>query len=124
MKKILFVLLMLCMSLMTYAKDYYGAIAINKETGAYGYSYDYSYQSNAENAALVECRKRGGTCEIATWVRNGCAAVAYSPKTKKYGWAWAGTGRLNQVARDAKSSCNQSDCVVKANFCTSYEYWY
>lgn len=121
MKKIFFILSMLCMSLMTYATDYYGAIAINKETGRTGYSYDYTSRGGAENRALAEC---GKGCKIATWVRNGCAAVAYSPNTKTGGYSWAGTGRLGQVQSGAKQECGKSDCVVKASFCTSYEYWY
>ena len=76
------------------ARNYYGAIAINTRTGAYGYSYDYKTQSGAINAALKKCRRSayGSYCRTAVWVRNACGAVAYKTYSNgswRYQSAWA-----------------------------------
>ena len=90
MKKLLLFLFISIMSL----SDYYGAIAINTDTGATGYSYDYSSQSSAERAALNYC---GQNCEVAIWYKNTCAAVAYSYQNGTYGWAWV---RMHEVMKE------------------------
>ena len=54
----------------------YGAIAIDRATGAWGISYNRTSLSNAKHGALVHCR---GNCRVMVWVRNHCAAVVQSP---------------------------------------------
>ena len=51
MKKLLILILFVLMSFFLNAA-YYGAIAINQQTGATGYSYDYSSRYAAERTAL------------------------------------------------------------------------
>ena len=50
----------------------YGAIAINRATGAWGVSYNRPSVHNAERGARAHCR---GYCHVMVWVRNRCAAV-------------------------------------------------
>ena len=113
MKKLLLFLFISIMSL----SDYYGAIAINRDTGATGYSYDYSSQSSAERAALNYC---GQNCEVAIWYKNTCAAVAYSYQNGTYGWAWGSDARSNE--RKALANCEGNDCQVVSSVCTTRYY--
>ncbi|MBI3678250.1 MAG: DUF4189 domain-containing protein [Proteobacteria bacterium] len=61
----------------------HAAIAISANTGAWGRSFDYGTQTEAETAALEECRKHleghWDDCKVATWTNGAyCAAVAVS----------------------------------------------
>lgn len=101
-----------------HAIDYYGAIAFSQETGAHGYSYDYSSQRDAEIQAMAECRKYGRGCEVATWVRNGCAALAVGN-----GEGWGGDwGNNRSEAEDkALNRCyqNTGNCQIRRWICTT-----
>lgn len=75
---------------------YYGAIALNTKTMAYGYTYDRATLSNAKAGAVWQCKRyTPGTandryCINVTWVERGCAAVAV--KYDRYGrWVRYGT---------------------------------
>jgi hypothetical protein len=58
-------------------RNYFGAIAVDPATRAYGFWYDVGTRANAESRALRQCRARSSrnTCRGIVWVRNGCAAV-------------------------------------------------
>ncbi len=66
MKKLLMTALFILISSVLNAA-YYGAIAINKQTGATGYSYDYRSRYDAERVALNYCN---GNCHIAVYFWN------------------------------------------------------
>ncbi len=54
---------------------YYGTFYYNKETGAYGYSYNYDNADEAEQRAYNECASFGAGCRhIVTF--QGCGAFA------------------------------------------------
>lgn len=95
--------------------DYYGAIAINQSTGAYGYGYNFSTKSSAINTALNRC---GLNCIAAVYFVNTCASVAWSPSTGAYGW-YSSRDRY-QNNRSARSYCGRKDCYVVADVCTSW----
>ena len=94
--------------------DYFGAIAYNSYSGAYGYSFDYGDRYGAEQRALSEC---GGGCSVAVWFRNACGALATGPS----GWGAASAGNRGAAESTALSYCarNSYGCYVKAWACTT-----
>ena len=115
MKKILCFLFLAVVSFSNCYNECYGAIAIDSNTGATGYSYNYANRTSAERMALNSC---GQNCEVAVWFRNTCAAVAYSYQNKTYGWSW-GSNDLYTSQRRALAECTGSDCTVVASVCTT-----
>ncbi len=90
----------------------YGAIAFNKETRRYGYSYDQPTQAAAERRAVAEC---GAGCKSMAWFANGCGALATSDV--RYGTA-TGPSRAS-AERDARARCGAPDCRVLVYSCTA-----
>lgn len=97
------------------AADNYGAIAYSTDSGAYGYSYDFSSRGEAEARALQECN---GNCKIVLWFKNACGALAVG-NDNGYGTAWA-TDRGGAEAT-AMSYCRQysQGCQVVRWVCTT-----
>ena len=62
------------------AQGKYGAIAFNKASRAYGYSFNQPNRIAAENRALTEC---GSGCVSMLWFANGCGALAVNQE--RYG---------------------------------------
>lgn len=64
---------------------YYGAISVNRATGAAYQANNLRSQKAAINAAQAKCKKgkHGQYCVNAVWVRSGCAAVAIRYDAKK-----------------------------------------
>ena len=52
----------------------YGAIAFDKRTRDYGFSFDHPTRSAAEERAVRECA--GSHCQSMMWFANGCGALA------------------------------------------------
>ncbi len=66
---------LLLSSATVFAGDTYGVFYYNKDTGAYGYSYNYADADDAEARAYEECSSFGGGCRhIVTF--QGCGAFA------------------------------------------------
>ena len=100
------------------AQDYYGAIAYSQDTDAHGWSYDYGSRAEAEARAMTECAKHGPGCEVATWFRNACGALAVG---SNLGWG-ASWGEDQYAAQaEAMSICrrNDSGCDVVRWACTT-----
>ena len=95
------------------AQNKFGAIAYNKSSGRYGYSYNYNSRGEAEDRALSECT---GSCDIVVWFKNACGALA----TGNGGWgaAWAPSRRgAENKAVDACSE-HANNCSVIRWVCT------
>jgi hypothetical protein len=75
------------------AQAYWGSIAVDPETGAYGVSYEEPNVNAAKRRARSECGSPG--CRVAAWVSNGFAALV----RKKNGVYYAGIGRTENLAR-------------------------
>jgi Domain of unknown function (DUF4189) len=100
------------------ARDNYGAIAYSPSTQAYGYSYDHGSRGRAETAALAECSKRAGDCQVPLWFRNACGALAVG---NEGGWG-TGWGAPRQIAeRNARQVCREhtNNCAVLRWVCTT-----
>lgn len=102
---------------MARADDNYGAIAYSKSTGNYGYSHDYSSRSQAEQAALGECKS--GDCQIKCWFKNSCGALAKAGNGA-LGYSWAASDR-QEAERVALEQCRQrgSNCHIVCWACTT-----
>jgi hypothetical protein len=75
------------------AQAYWGSIAVDPETGAYGVSSEEPTAKAAQRKARSVCGSPG--CRVAAWVSNGFAALVL----KKNGIYYAGIGRTENLAR-------------------------
>jgi hypothetical protein len=75
------------------AQAYWGAIAVDTKSGAYGVAYEFKSPKAAQAWAKHECGER--RCKVAAWVRNGFAALVLTKSGKYY----AGIGRSERIAR-------------------------
>ncbi|MBI1329154.1 MAG: DUF4189 domain-containing protein [Alphaproteobacteria bacterium] len=95
-----------------------GALAIDSNKGnAYGYSYNYSTQDDADDRALNEC---GDDCTIVMRFANQCAAYAADQAygSTVYGWGKAATKQDAQsIAMNQCAAHGGSQCMVRVWGC-------
>lgn len=93
-------------------KSVYGAIALQRETGQFGYTADASTSRAAKIEALAQCADP--RCEVVVSFSKACAALARGPK--KY---FPATGATRQEAETkALRLCAAKECEVLAWACT------
>jgi serine/threonine-protein kinase len=93
-------------------KGVFGAIALQRETGQFGYAYDSATSRAAKMEALKQCAHP--RCEVVAAFSNACGALARGPK--KY---FPATGATRQEAETkALRLCAARDCGVAAWACT------
>ena len=93
-------------------KGVHGAIALQRETGQFGYAYDAATSRAAKLEALKQCAHP--RCEVVASFSNACGALAREPK--KY---FPATGATRQEAETkALRLCAARDCEVAAWACT------
>jgi hypothetical protein len=107
-----------------FAANAEGAMAIARSSGggfAYGISYNYSTQDEANTHAIQDCENAkaqhgtNGTCEIATTLQNQCLAFAFD-ENRNYGWARRGSSELAKMG--ALSNCPVgSSCTIRNVAC-------
>jgi hypothetical protein len=102
------------------AADNYGAFAFSQNTGASGWSKNFTSQSEAEGAALQYCfDTKGATdCKVAYSFVNSCAALAVGGDN---GWG-ADWGANKQAAQNkAMNTCSgySYDCKVLISECST-----
>jgi len=83
---------------------HFGAIAYGPKSTAYGYSYSWDSEAQAESTAMKNCAQHGNDCEVAVWFRQQCGAVVSDVGTNYY-WGLGLTTTLAIV--DAKKSCSK-----------------
>ena len=89
-----------------------GAIALQRETGQFGYASDSTTSRAAKIEALNQCGHP--RCEVVANFRNACGALARGPK--KY---FPATGTTRQEAETkALRLCAAKECEVAAWACT------
>jgi hypothetical protein len=101
--------------------DTFAAVAYSPVTRTIGISQKQSSQSDAESAALQDCKTRSSKpddCRGANWTRNACVAVAIG-KTGGWGAAWGNDTGL--AADNAVTKCKEYDksCKVVQNICSN-----
>ena len=99
------------------AADRHGAISFSQDTGAIGWSYDFSSRSGAERRANSECSKHGRGCRIATWFKNACGALAVG-NGNAYGGAWGNTQSQAELKAMKLCSAEARNCTVRRWVCT------
>ncbi len=93
-------------------KGVYGAIALQRGTGQFGYAYDAATSRAAKLEALKQCADP--RCEVVASFSNACGALARGPK--KY---FPATGATRQEAETkALRLCAAKDCELTAWACT------
>ena len=117
MKKIILIMVFCLVTAVLPARDFFGAIALNPQTGATGYSYDHYSKKSAISAAQSYCT---GNCIVPVVFWNTCAAVAWSPTTLNYGWAYS--RNVNYIKTKALNECGDYDCRIVSSVCTSRYY--
>ncbi len=103
-------------------RNHYGAIALSVDAAG-GIANEKSSKRSATRRAKAVCKRRSnypGQCEVAVWVRNGCAAVAVKRNANgfvtRYGWAVR--AYKGPAIRAAKHKCG-SKCKRFAWVCTT-----
>ena len=106
------------------APKYYGAIAVDLETGKWATSYNYPDTSSAKNHVISNC---GKNCKVMVVKSGRCGAVAYSKSTKTIefdsamgGFAGIGFNTREERAKDKalkKCSKKNSDCIILTSVC-------
>jgi len=93
-------------------KGVFGAIALQRETGQFGYAYNSATSRAAKIEALKQCEHP--RCEVVASFSNACGALARGPK--KY---FPATGATRQEAETkALRRCAAKQCEVAAWACT------
>lgn len=97
--------------------DRFGAIAYSTSTGKSGSSWNFRLLGEAYNRALEECAR--DDCEIATWFKNACGALAVGDNG-----CWEAHWGANRSDAEAKAlnSCNQrcERCRIISSPCTDH----
>jgi len=89
----------------------HGAIAVNRDSKAVGYAYDFKAAQDAKRAALKECAEK--KCEVVVTFRGGCAAVSRGGKRLA-----ASTGITRDEAETKATRQCGTDCAVFAWACS------
>jgi hypothetical protein len=89
----------------------HGAIALNRDSKAVGYAYDFKAARDAKREALAQCGEK--KCEVVVSFRGGCAAVARSGKRLA-----SSTGATRDEAETKATRKCGKDCAVVAWACT------
>jgi hypothetical protein len=92
--------------------EYHGAIAYNRATGAYGYSFDYPTPRDAGIAAINGCGET--QCIVAIAFKSGCAVLIDGPG----GPVVAEGVNAREAEVKARGRCTDPQCQVIAWACT------
>ena len=93
-------------------KGVYGAMALQRESGQFGYAYNSATSREAKIEALKQCADP--RCEVVAAFSNACGALAHS--RVKY---FPATGATRQEAETkALRLCAAKDCEIVAWACT------
>ena len=92
--------------------EYHGAIAYNRATGAYGYSFDYLTPRDAGIAAINGCGET--QCIVAIAFKSGCAVLIDGPG----GPVVAEGVNAREAEVKARGRCTDPQCQVIAWACT------
>ena len=93
-------------------KGVYGAIALQRDTGQFGYAYNSATSRKAKTEALNQCADP--RCEVVVAFSNACGALARGPKKH-----FPATGAVRQEAEaKALRLCGARECEIVAWACT------
>ena len=81
--------------------ELYTVIAYSPITGYTGWANDATTLEEATHIALGHCQPYGDGCQVTSWARNGCAALALG-SGGRWGGAWAPNANDARAAALAK----------------------
>jgi hypothetical protein len=84
----------------------FGAIAYDRNSQAYGYSFNQPDGEAASAVALKNCQKHGSGCEVVYGFTDACAALA-AGNTERYGIGEGGS--RERAEKNAMTSCTQTN---------------
>lgn len=90
----------------------YGALALDKSTGAIGDAVGADSLAQAKKAAIRQCNSKN--CKVVAWVKNGCIAAAGGKLGKRWELINAAEER-GEAERVAMARCKKagiSDCKI------------
>jgi len=120
MKKTIALFLILIMAPgVSLARDFWGALAFNKETGRTGYTWNHWGPYGAKRAALRRC---GYGCRIITTYRNSCIALAVG----RGAYGWANNHDRYTAKRRARRQCRRYGgyrCRIRVSVCSGRRYY-
>ena len=98
------------------AQELFGAIAFSPQTGAHGWSKNNTSRGEAEVDAQSNCLKHASDCQLATWFRDACGALAVG----RAGWGAHWGNNREQAEAAAIDACRQHtrNCKVVQWQCT------
>jgi len=97
-------------------KGVYGAIALQRETGQFGYATNAATSRAAKIEALNQCAD--ARCEIVASFSNACGGLARNPARGSKGY-FPATGATRQEAEaKALRLCAAKDCEILTWACT------
>jgi hypothetical protein len=97
-------------------KGTYGAIAVQRDTGQFGYTSNAATSRAAKIEALKQCADP--ECEVVASFSNACGALSRQPARGAKGF-FPATGATQQEAKTkALRLCASKDCAITAWACT------
>lgn len=90
----------------------YTVIAYSPITGYTGWANNASTMEEATHIALGNCQPHGSGCQVTSWARNGCAALALG--SGRWGGAWgsnANAARANALAMVGEGRIVELHCT-------------
>ncbi len=96
----------------------YGAIALDRQSGAWGYSDHFANRARAEGAAMQRCQEHGSGCETVVWFDRRCGAVSLAKGHQAY-WSLESTEAKARAAAMAKcSAAGGRECRMQVYHCS------
>jgi hypothetical protein len=97
-------------------KGAYGAIALERESGQFGYVSAAANSRTAKIEALKQCGQPG--CEVVVSFSNACGALAHQPARGAKGYFTATGATQQEVQTKVLRLCADKACTVLAWACT------
>jgi hypothetical protein len=97
-------------------KGVYGAIALERETGQFGYVYNAATSRAAKIEALKQCAQP--RCEVVVSFSNACGVLARQPARGPKGYFTATGATQQETETKALRLCASRDCAIVAWACT------
>jgi Domain of unknown function (DUF4189) len=99
-------------------KPNFGAIAYGPTSKAWGYSFGWGSQTEAQSAAMKQCGARAKDCEVAVWYQRDCGAVVSDTGTDYYWGVGDGTPAAVTQAQQACKKGGGKTCHPEVAECS------
>jgi Domain of unknown function (DUF4189) len=100
----------------TVKKGVHGAIALQRDSGRFGYVYNAATSRAAKLEALKQCADP--RCEVVVSFTNACGALARNPARGPKGYSAAKGATRQEAEAKALRQCGAKACTIAAWTCT------